>query len=226
LSYAAVLAGDRTLAQRSLDGLTDQERNSGEVREATAARSLADGDARAALAVLEPTVTQAITVYHPMVLIRSLLLHAQAHYLLDEELEAQKSVESALDLAEADTLILPFLWIDSSDLLRRHPHHRTAHGAFLAAIMDVLSGREIDSVAKQARSAIGTQRLSETELRVLRFLPTNLTASEIASEIYVSGNTVKTHMRNIYTKLDAHSRGQAVERARESGLLSDAARSL
>jgi LuxR family maltose regulon positive regulatory protein len=61
-------------------------------------------------------------------------------------------------------------------------------------------------------------------LRVLRFLPTNLTAAEIASEIYVSVNTVKTHMRNIYIKLDAHSRGEAVEYARELGLLSHAVR--
>jgi LuxR family maltose regulon positive regulatory protein len=62
--------------------------------------------------------------------------------------------------------------------------------------------------------------LSETELRVLRFLPTNLSSAEIASEIYVSVNTVKTHMRNIYTKLDAHSRSQAVEYARNLRLLS------
>jgi len=59
---------------------------------------------------------------------------------------------------------------------------------------------------------------------VLRFLPTNLTAGEIASEIYVSVNTVKTHMRNIYTKLNAHSRGEAVECARELGLLSRSVR--
>ena len=52
-----------------------------------------------------------------------------------------------------------------------------------------------------------------------------LAEAEIASEIYVSVNTVKTHMRNIYTKLDAHNRGQAVEYARELGLLSSTVRS-
>ncbi len=67
--------------------------------------------------------------------------------------------------------------------------------------------------------------MSETELRVLRFLPTNLTAAEIASEIYVSVNTVKTHMRSIYSKLNAHSRGQAVEHGRELGRLSRIVRS-
>ena len=216
--YAATLAGDVSLVQSSLEGLTDAERNSSEVREVMAVRSLAEGDAHAALITLEPTVTRVAEVQHPMVLIRSFLLDARAHYLLDEDLEAQASVEQALDLAEPDGLILPFLWIDSLDLLNRHPRHQTAHGAFLAVVMDTLSGGD----PKRRRERSGSSPdviLSETELRVLRFLPTNLTAGEIATEIYVSVHTVKTHMRNIYAKLDAHSRGQAVEYARELGLL-------
>ena len=56
-------------------------------------------------------------------------------------------------------------------------------------------------------------------MRVLRFLPSNLTASEIASELVVSTNTVRTHMRHIYAKLDAHTRSEAVSRARELGLV-------
>jgi len=61
--------------------------------------------------------------------------------------------------------------------------------------------------------------LSESELRVLRYLPTNLTAPEIAGELSVSRNTVKTHMRNLYTKLGSHRRAEAVARARNLGLL-------
>lgn len=61
--------------------------------------------------------------------------------------------------------------------------------------------------------------LSKTELRVLRYLPTNLTRPDIARELYVSVNTVNTHVRNIYSKLDAGSRAEAVERARELCLL-------
>ena len=51
------------------------------------------------------------------------------------------------------------------------------------------------------------------------YLPSNLTAAEIASELVVSTNTVRTHMRHIYAKLDAHSRNEAVTRARELGLV-------
>ena len=54
---------------------------------------------------------------------------------------------------------------------------------------------------------------------MLRYLPTNLTAPEIAGELSVSRNTVKTHMRNLYTKLGTHRRGEAVAHARDLGLL-------
>jgi len=61
---------------------------------------------------------------------------------------------------------------------------------------------------------------------VLRYLPTNLTAPEIAAELYVSVNTVKTHMRRLYAKLGTHRRTEAVTRARDLGLLAPSARSI
>ena len=61
--------------------------------------------------------------------------------------------------------------------------------------------------------------LSPSELRVLRLLPTNLTRPEIARELYVSVNTVNTHIRNIYSKLGARDRSAAVGQARELRLL-------
>jgi LuxR family maltose regulon positive regulatory protein len=66
------------------------------------------------------------------------------------------------------------------------------------------------------------EELSPSELRVVRYLPTNLTRPEIARELYVSINTVNTHIRNIYSKLGARDRSSAVRRARELRLLSPA----
>jgi LuxR family maltose regulon positive regulatory protein len=66
--------------------------------------------------------------------------------------------------------------------------------------------------------------LSDSETRVLRYLPTNLTAPEIAAELSVSLNTVKTHMRNLYAKLGVHRRAEALSRARDLGLLAPSAR--
>jgi LuxR family maltose regulon positive regulatory protein len=61
--------------------------------------------------------------------------------------------------------------------------------------------------------------LSESEIRVLRYLPTNLSAPEIAAELYLSVSTIKTHIQHVYGKLGVHSRAEAVERARALGLL-------
>jgi LuxR family maltose regulon positive regulatory protein len=70
------------------------------------------------------------------------------------------------------------------------------------------------------RSPTGTAwGLTTAELRVLQYLPTHLTFPMVARQLYVSANTVKTHARAVYRKLDASSRGEAVSRAREAGLL-------
>ena len=61
--------------------------------------------------------------------------------------------------------------------------------------------------------------LSQSEIRVLRYLPTNMSAREIARELSVSVNTVRTHMRHMFAKLGAHRRTEAVARARTLGLL-------
>ena len=61
--------------------------------------------------------------------------------------------------------------------------------------------------------------LSERELEVLRFLPSKLTAPEIADLLYVAESTVRTHIKHIYSKLNVNRRFEAVERAKELGLL-------
>jgi len=70
-----------------------------------------------------------------------------------------------------------------------------------------------------ARAARGPDRLSERELAVLSYLPTMLTTAEIAAELFVSVNTVKTHLKSIYRKLDVARRRDAVHRARALHLL-------
>ena len=85
-------------------------------------------------------------------------------------------------------------------------------------ILDVLYGSSL--MAKDQSAAPQAEELSPSELRVLRYLPTNLSRPEIASELSVSVNTVNTHVRNIYAKLQARDRSSAVQRARELRLLS------
>jgi LuxR family maltose regulon positive regulatory protein len=79
---------------------------------------------------------------------------------------------------------------------------------------------EHSSVTERRKpSGYGYDELSEREMEVLRYLPTMLTASEIAAELYVSVNTIKAHTRSIYAKLGASRRQDAVVRAYRCGLL-------
>ena len=106
----------------------------------------------------------------------------------------------------------------SRELLEGLPRHETAHAALRADILDVLRGAS--PAAKDRSSLPPAEELSPGELRVLRYLPTNLSRPEIAAELSVSPNTVSTHIRSIYAKLQVRDRASAVQRARELRLLS------
>jgi LuxR family maltose regulon positive regulatory protein len=83
---------------------------------------------------------------------------------------------------------------------------------------------EHSQASLKSASAEGRGRelsLTRAELRTLQFLPSHLSFREIAERIYVSPNTVKTQARAVYRKLDASSRAEAVEKAREAGLLEE-----
>jgi LuxR family transcriptional regulator, maltose regulon positive regulatory protein len=84
-------------------------------------------------------------------------------------------------------------------------------------VLDHVAG--VEARAAPVGASGPPEPLSERELAVLRFLPTNLSAGEIGSELFLSVNTVKTHMRKLYAKLDVHTRAEAVQRARGLGLL-------
>jgi DNA-binding NarL/FixJ family response regulator len=89
--------------------------------------------------------------------------------------------------------------------------------AALATVADVLHGSS--PAANEQSSSPPVEELSPGELRVLRYLPTNLSRPEIAGELSVSPNTVSTHLRSIYAKLQVRDRSSAVQRARELRLL-------
>jgi LuxR family maltose regulon positive regulatory protein len=79
---------------------------------------------------------------------------------------------------------------------------------------------EPESPASQVRLAkSSTESLSDRELQVLRLLDSELTGPQIARQLFVSQNTVRTHTKHIFTKLDVTSRRAAVLRARDRGLL-------
>ena len=205
-------------ARDSLAALADEQASSGEVRNAYAAIGLAEGDPAGALAALQTVLDGTALVIGDVTVIEAQLLAARAHSELGDQRGANRAVETALALAEPDRLVLPFAITDSRELLEALPRHGTAHAALLTDILDVLRGSSL--TAHDGSPSPPTEELSPSELRVLRFLPTNLSRPEIASELSISVNTVNTHVRNIYAKLQASDRSSAVQRARELRLLS------
>jgi LuxR family maltose regulon positive regulatory protein len=190
----------------------------GAIYNARAVICMADGDPAAAVDVLREVRDVAVPGGPAFTLVEAHLLAGNAHLSLGDRNAAAAAAEAALTAAEPDRLIFSFAMTGAAALLDALPRHETAHGALLADIVDLLRGAPTPNTDRERLSQ--PEELSPSELRVLRYLPTNLTRPEIARELYVSINTVNTHIRNIYSKLGARDRSSAVQRARELRLLS------
>jgi LuxR family maltose regulon positive regulatory protein len=207
-------------ARAALGALDDERAGSGEIANARAVICLADGDPAAALAAVRAVLDGVAPVIGYVTMVEAHLIAGLAHRELGDQRAANQAAERALALAEADRLILPFAMTGSRELLEALPRHETAHAALLADILDVLRGGSI-ATSDQPVNAQG-EELSQGELKVLRYLPTNLSRPEIAAELSVSVNTVSTHIRSIYAKLQVGDRSSAVQRARQLRLLAAA----
>jgi LuxR family maltose regulon positive regulatory protein len=210
-------AGMTDRARALLAALDDERASSGEVGNARAVLCLAEGDPAGALAAVADVVDGAAPVVGYVTVVEAHLLAGLAHRELGDQRAASQAAEQALALAESDRLVLPFAMTGSAGLLEALPRHQTAHAALLADILDVLRGSS--PAAKRQSSSPPAEELSPGELRVLRYLPSNLSRPEIAGELSVSPNTVNAHIRRIYAKLQVRDRSSAVQRARELRLL-------
>jgi LuxR family transcriptional regulator, maltose regulon positive regulatory protein len=190
----------------------------GAIYNAGAVICLTEGNAEGALDALRGVLDATPPVVPAFTVIESHLLAGMAYLNLGDRSAAAAAAEAALAAAEPDRLMFPFAMADAADLLDSLPRHQTAHGSLLADVVDLVRGEPARSIDREHLPE--PEELSPTELRVLRYLPTNLTRPEIASELCVSVNTVNTHIRSIYSKLGTRDRSAAVARARELRLLS------
>jgi LuxR family transcriptional regulator, maltose regulon positive regulatory protein len=127
------------------------------------------------------------------------------------------SLSQAVLRADADGIRRPFRRFDARRIAALVERRRWLHDRSGPAASEVLG--EVDGDAPAVRLPTLTDLLSGRETDVLRYLPTVLTAAEIATSLGISVNTVKAHMRAIYRKLGAGRRREAVIRGRERGLL-------
>jgi LuxR family transcriptional regulator, maltose regulon positive regulatory protein len=183
---------------------------------------LADGDPVAAAATLAPSLNGLAPVSSFAVLTQAWLLDGIAARALDDDERAFRSLERALTLAEQEGFRLLFLAGGPAvrELLTRQLHSDTAHRKLVADLLETLEAMpspEPPAAHGQLEALIDP--LSDRERIVLRYLGGVLSNVEIASELYVSVNTVKTHVKSIYRKLEVTGRRDAVRRARELRLL-------
>jgi LuxR family maltose regulon positive regulatory protein len=195
---------------------------------------LAKGSAeslREAAARLQEYADQNEAQHNSCQLIGILALQAIAYEKLGKVKETSIALERAITLARPGGIIFPFLELGSpmAELLQRRTKN-SDDGAFgqeiLSAFEDVRERRMLDpSVPSVTDHAAGTnlqlvEPLTNREIEVLELLSQRRRDKEIAKQLFISPETVKSHLRNIYGKLDAHNRREAVNRALEADILS------
>jgi LuxR family maltose regulon positive regulatory protein len=135
-----------------------------------------------------------------------LLTYALPHFAVQARIGLAHVHLALADLAGARTLMR-----EVDGLLRRRPGLGTLTGQAQALRAQL---------AKERRSSVpGASALTAAEQRLLPLLPTHLTFPEIATELFLSRNTIKSQANAIYRKLGTSTRSQAVNRSRELGLL-------
>jgi LuxR family maltose regulon positive regulatory protein len=244
LLQTLIRLGETGLVEAALAGLDAQQQEHGAMRITVAALRLAQDDPQAATIALAPVLDGSAPVTNLGWLIQAFLLEAMAHEALGDPAAAGRALERALDIAEPDGVLFAFLLHPAPALLERHARDRTAHAALISQILQWGSGGPAGLGGAGGRSQGGSggmcppepgvprgvaprrlaEPLTQSQIRLLRYLPTNLSVPEIAAEVSLSVNTVRTHVRHLYEKLGAHGRTEAVQHARAVGLLAPSPR--
>jgi LuxR family transcriptional regulator, maltose regulon positive regulatory protein len=192
----------------------------------TSARLLhAQGRHREALPLLEELGETAEAVGRTGDLIETLALQALALWAGSKKERAVSTLAGALALAEPEGYVRTFVDEGApmaellSEVLEALQRGRLDPPIPAHYIRKLLAATERNASGAALSAAGLPEPLSERELEVLQLVAAGKSNRRIASELFVSVGTVKTHLNNAYRKLDAHSRTQAVARARELNLL-------
>jgi LuxR family transcriptional regulator, maltose regulon positive regulatory protein len=210
---AAALAGRTDLARTVLEWAEHSLGSAGEVALMRAQRLTSMGRLPAASEALRPVLDGSSPVLLPWAMIEACVLDCHLAVLDGRRGHARAALDRALALTEA------------MDVLRPLAFAPAAVADLLTGLLGSFDAREpIARRVLRARFALGggdrRVSLTERERAVLTLLPTQRSFGEIAIELTVAHSTVKTHVRAIYTKLGASSRREAVDRARNRGLIS------
>src|SRR5262249_41263649 len=188
LVQTLVRLGETELAERALAQLNGQDQDSALMRISLAVLRLGQHNPQEAIAALAPVLhgsapgpwsgQPALSLPEVTFWGGTFLLEAIVQDALGDSDAAASALERALDLAEPDGALEIFLRYPEPDLLERHARQGTAHAALIADILSLLAGRQL--APQPAGPEPLLEALSDSEIRVLRYLPTNLTRPHIA----------------------------------------------
>ncbi|WP_418057459.1 LuxR C-terminal-related transcriptional regulator [Pimelobacter simplex] len=180
-----------------------------------------DGDLPGAVALLERATKagQGLIDQHLQALVLLALLHDRS----GDEWKAVATLCAAIALAAPEGYVQPFVQFGRpiERLLHAAAPHATAHRAFVSRLLDQHEGLWSAADAPRPPGAGDSlaEPLTERELEVLRALNSDASLAELSDALYISVNTLKAHLRNLYRKLDVGGRHQAVAKAKALGLV-------
>ena len=202
-------AGDQGAARRALE---DADRDAPEVTLGLARLELAGGHPERTLHLLRSDASRDTM----MLALDRAVLTAVAQHALGHQEESRAATARALALGEQESIRRPLL--DAGPALREllvdHLRYSAANRWFASDLLSTLHGDEAGSAPAEL-----LEPLTAREADVLRYLPTMMSNADIAGELFVSVNTIKSHVKSIYRKLGATQRREAVRRARQLHLL-------
>jgi len=190
---------------------------------------IAQGRPDRALEILTPLLQAVETAGWTTFVIKILILEALAHQAQGDMAQAVTSLAHALSLAEPGGLVRTL--VREGTPIERLLRQARAQGVAADYVTRLLTAFEAEpgDAPQMAKSPIPSfvpgpsspliEPLTERELEVLRLLTTRLSSTEMAEKLFISVNTVRSHIRSIYNKLDVHSRHEAVARAKQLDLL-------
>jgi LuxR family transcriptional regulator, maltose regulon positive regulatory protein len=213
----SLAAGELERARATLAGLVSPGvRARPDVAVCQARLLIAGEDDKGALSLVEPVLAEATANCSSTDRIGALLTAVVARRRLSQGSEAAELLAEALALAEPDDACGPFVAagpaVRSALTVLISPSSRCA--GFAARILDRFDGR-----LPRPASAQPAALLTDSELAVLRFLPSHMTNQEIAESLFLSINTIKTHLSSAYRKLGVANRRQAIAQGRRLELL-------
>jgi LuxR family maltose regulon positive regulatory protein len=214
LEYRAALRLGHAVAARTVEGwLAERTGDNAELQVMRAMAKISTGHTDSARLILQTAMDGSSPPLLPSTLVEAWLLEATLAAESGARAMARRALRAALTLAEPVEVVRPFAELAGA------VRQQLVHSQRTFGVSDAFVARVLAAGSARRRDLLPPPVLSARELTVLAMLPSLLSLDEIAADLALSLNTVKTHLRSIYTKLGVGSRRAAASAAYKHGLL-------